>query len=212
MSSRPLTTCARPAGIEDAASARHLRLTALLDRMQQGDRRAAALFIVENGDLIRRRFRRRISNSVRRLFDSQDLVSTLARRLDRLVHRRTLRAESVGEFWSLVMAMGRFSLSERERNARKRGDFGAPRGCHDRPADLEPCAGVEDGGNYAMLDRCLKRLNDDGDATVLLLRLGGLSHTHIAEHMGVSVEAARKRWERVRKSLRGVEDEQCNQG
>jgi hypothetical protein len=28
----------------------------------------------------------------------------------------------------------------------------------------------------------------------------------------VSVEAARKRWERVRKSLRGVEDEQCNPG
>ena len=191
-----------PSACDDAES----RLAALLDRMQQGDRGAAALFMVENGDLIRRRFRGQISRSIRRLFDSQDLVSTLARRLDRIVHRGTLRAESVGEFWSLVMALGKYSLSERARDAKKHRDF----------RDLEgvtACAGpttggrADGGGELALLARCLTRLNDDADATILMLRLGGLSHVHIARHLGLSVESTRKRWERIRKLLRELENE-----
>src|SRR5262249_29722926 len=123
----------------------HLR--ALLLRMRRGDRHAAAEFVVENADSIRRRFRRRISGSVRRLFDSADLVSTVARRLDGIVGRGRLAAGSVGELWSLVMVVGRYSLSEHAGRARRPALPPAP------PAPAPPSD-----PDASLLERCLASL------------------------------------------------------
>ena len=59
----------------------------LLRRMRNGDREAAAQFITRYEDRIRRRIRGKLNPSVRRLFDSQDIFSTIGRRLDQYVHR-----------------------------------------------------------------------------------------------------------------------------
>src|SRR5262245_43990251 len=66
----------------------------LLARMRAGDRQAAAVFITRYESKIRRRVRGKLSLSMRRIFDSQDIVSTLGRRLDLYVRSGKLEAQS----------------------------------------------------------------------------------------------------------------------
>jgi hypothetical protein len=180
----------------------------LLRRMQAGDRQAAALFITENADLIRRRFRKRISRSVRRLFDSQDLISTLGRRLDRIVGGGTLGAASIAELWSLVMVLARCSLSEHSDKAMRHREFRdeetGTEGLTAWTAEPQGGANLNAPGGGALLERCIQRLGNGTDATILMLRVGGLSHGQIAEQLGISIEATRKRWQRIRSSLRAM--------
>jgi hypothetical protein len=70
---------------------------ALLARMRAGDRDAAAAFVTRYGTRIRRRLRGKMSPSIRRLFDSQELMSTVARRLDAFVRSGRLAAVSEGQ-------------------------------------------------------------------------------------------------------------------
>src|ERR1051325_8138362 len=72
------------------------RMVSLLERMKRGDRVAAAEFIADNASRIRRRFRGKLGPDVRRLFDSQDLVSTVSRRLDTIIMRHSLAAGAAG--------------------------------------------------------------------------------------------------------------------
>lgn len=178
----------------------------LLERMRAGDRVAAADFIVENAGLIRRRFRRRISRPVRQLFDSQDLVSTLARRLDDIVLRGRLGAGSVGELWSLVMVLATYSVSQHTSKALRHRDFRDPEFAAGQvPAGTD--RGAVDDERSAELDERLRRLDGGADVTILMLRLAGQSHARIAEHLGMNVGVVRKRWQRVREALRGMEAE-----
>src|SRR5689334_16822079 len=77
----------------------------LLTRMRAGDRNAAAQFMDRFGSRIRRRVRGRLRPAMRRLFDSQEIISTLARRLDLFVRGGQLNAETEGQLWTLVFKM-----------------------------------------------------------------------------------------------------------
>ena len=66
----------------------------LLHRMRAGDRHAAAEFVTKYGPRIRRRVRARMNPSMRRIFDSEELLSTMARRLDQFVHEGRMTAEN----------------------------------------------------------------------------------------------------------------------
>jgi DNA-directed RNA polymerase specialized sigma24 family protein len=83
----------------------------LLSRLRGGDRVALAKFILSQGKLIRARYRRQIRADARRLFDSEDLVSDVLAKLDRLVQDGALRAESASEFWSLIDVISRNIIS-----------------------------------------------------------------------------------------------------
>ena len=67
-----------------SSQAENASVAALLDRMRRGDRSAASEFVLAYGPLIRGRFRNRLSPRMRSYFDSLDLVSTVARRLDQI--------------------------------------------------------------------------------------------------------------------------------
>ena len=60
-------------------------LDSLVSRMAAGDREAVGTFLSLYGPMIRRRVRGKLRMSVRRLFDSQDILSTVGRRLDTIV-------------------------------------------------------------------------------------------------------------------------------
>ncbi len=70
-------------------------LPALLDRVRGGDREASAEFISRYGPRIRRRVRGKLSPAMRRLFDSQEILATVARRLDQMVASGERRAEGM---------------------------------------------------------------------------------------------------------------------
>src|SRR5438046_3107354 len=88
---------------------------ALLTRMRAGDRTAAAEFVSRFAPRIRRRIRGKLNPAMRRLFDSQEIMSTLGRRLDAFIGSRQLNADSMNELWALLFRMADNSLIEKAR-------------------------------------------------------------------------------------------------
>src|SRR5690606_30935513 len=96
-------------GIEEHPAA------ALLERMRRGDRDAAAEFLVGYGPLIRRRIRGKLGAAMRRLFDSQEILSTVGRRLDAFVNAGRLEATTTPQLWGLVIRIAENALIEKAR-------------------------------------------------------------------------------------------------
>lgn len=176
----------------------------LLTRMRSGDREAAAEFLDRFGSRIRRRVRGKLGPGMRRLFDSQEILSTLGRRLDQFVRSGRLRAESAPELWSLVFTIAENALVEKSRvlralEAREGEDSPLAHRMLSRLRDVE--ARSEDGPEIE-LDRALSVLEPGIDREILSLWLTGHQHNHIAESLGLAPTAVRKRWQKIRERLR----------
>lgn len=176
-------------------------LEALIRRMRVGDREAAAAFLSEYGWRIRRRLRGKLGPEMRRVFDSQDLLSTLARRLDTCVYERKLAATSADEMWAFVMGVARNSILEKARVVRR---LRAAEG-EDTPvaealrARLEP---AREAGPGVALEEVLAAASEGPDRDILWLWLLGTPLAEIAAQIGMNEEAAKKRWQRLRARLR----------
>src|SRR5688572_28295557 len=72
-----------------------------LGRIRGGDREAAAEFVRLNEALLRRRYRHKLGSALRRIVDSEDLVSTVSRRLDAYVLSGRVRAVTLQQLWAL---------------------------------------------------------------------------------------------------------------
>lgn len=176
----------------------------LLMRMRSGDRAAAAEFIERFGPRIRRRIHGKLGPAMRRLFDSQEILSTLGRRLDVCIRSGSLGATSIDELWSLVFRIADNSLVE---NARVFRSLEAKEG-EDSPLAYRMLQRFKDAestdrdGPLIEIDRALRSLDDSVDREILSLWLHGKQHVHIAESVGLSAPAVRKRWEKIRGKLR----------
>ncbi len=176
----------------------------LLRRMRSGDREASGAFVVHFGELIRLRVRDKLSAPLRRVVDSEDVLSTVARRLDELVYDRRLRAETDRELWSLVMRITKNVVSENvrmkdrhQRAAAAAREIGALRGENGAP-DAE----AVDVGRWA-----LESLEDGVDRTILRGRLSGAAHREIAASLGATPASVRMRWGRIVRALRDASKE-----
>ncbi len=174
----------------------------LLERMRGGDRDAAAEFMLVYGPRIRRRFRSLISRAMHRIFDTEDLLSTVARRLDEIVLRRRLQARSVEELWSLIARISTNSASRRAlecpRETRLPGRHAIPAEPVDAPAAL---AAREQADLVA--DACAQRVGPR-DHDLVRWRLERRPFGQIASLMGIETPTARKRWERIAAALRSA--------
>lgn len=176
----------------------------LLSRMKSGDREAAAEFLDRFGSRIRRRVRGKLGPGMRRLFDSQEILSTLGRRLDQFVLAGRLRAESAPELWSLVFTIAENALVEKSRvlkalEAREGEDSPL---AHRLASRLRELDGRSEDGPEIELDRALNVLEPGIDREILSLWLTGHQHNHIAECLGLAPTAVRKRWQKIRERLR----------
>src|SRR5215468_7302155 len=88
--------------------------------MRAGDRTAAALFVERFAPQIRRRIRGKLNPAMRRLFDSQEILSTLGRRLDAFIGAGRLSGGSLNQLWSLPFRIADNSLIEKARVFRSR--------------------------------------------------------------------------------------------
>ncbi len=179
-------------------------LPALLDRMRAGDRQAAATFLSRFGARIHRRVSGKLGSAMRRLFDSQEIMSTVARRLDQFVRAGRVEAGSIGELWSLVVQIADHSLAEKarvfralERREGEDGPFADLVRQRMRAAEIRASDGPE-----IEVDRALRHLSDPCDREILSLWLTGHSHVQTAELMGMAPTAIRKRWQGIREQLR----------
>lgn len=187
-----------PAGEEARCSAEDM-----LARMRAGDRDAASRFIREYGDLIRRRVRGKMGRGMRRLFDSQEILSTVGRRLDRYIKNGELRADDPPQLWGLVFRMVDAALVDKVR-AYKRlqnvegedSEFAARALARMREHD-ERGDGAE-----LELDAAFRALKSDGDRELLAMWLNDMRFPQIAAMLDISPDAARQRWQAIRAHLR----------
>lgn len=179
-------------------------LEGLITRMRSGDREAAGLFIRDYGPLIRRRARGKLGRAMRRLFDSQEILSTVSRRLDGYVRAQRLHAESAEQLWTLVFQMVDAALIDKMRILGRlqkvegeESEFAARLLQRLRDADRVGAEGFE-----IQIDAALRSLKSDVDREVFSLWLAGLQLRQIADQLGTNAGAVRQRWQAIRDHLR----------
>jgi DNA-directed RNA polymerase specialized sigma24 family protein len=157
------------------------------------------------GSRIRRRIRGKLGSSMRRLFDSLEILSTLGRRLDLYVMSGRLQATNESQLWSLLFKMAdnalidKARLFNRLRTAESEdGEFAQQLVVRLRQADGEPSTSIE-----VEIDNCLRSISDAMDRRILSLWLTGEPHTSIAHLVDLPATAVRKRWEKIKQELKG---------
>lgn len=187
-----------PAGHGNGAS----EVDALVERIRAGDRDALAIFLHRYGDRIRARVRLRLSPSVRRLADSQDMLSTVARRLDRFVRDGHIRASGPEELWSLVMTTAHNAIVEKHRLVRRLQRVEGPDAAWARPL----ISALRDEDDARSLDpligQALDALSSETDRAILSRWLAGDTLAASGASLGLSPDATRQRWRSMRLTLR----------
>lgn len=177
-------------------------LDALVERVRAGDREAFAIFLQTYGERIRARVRLRLSPSVRRLADSQDMMSTVARRLDRFVRDGRIRASGADELFSLVLTTAHNAILEKHRLVRRLQRVEGPDAAWARPL----ISALRDDDAAVALDPligdALNALSSDTDRAILSRWLAGDTLASCGAALGLSPEATRQRWRAMRLTLR----------
>jgi len=176
----------------------------LLARMRAGDREAASRFMQQFGEILRRRVRGKMGRGMRRLFDSQEILSTVSRRLDRYVRDGQVRAGDEPQLWSLVFKMADAALIDKVRMYKRLqtvegedSDFAERALDRIRTSEQRVPEGAE-----LELDAAFKCLKGDVDRELLAMWLNGLPFAQIAAMLDTTPAGARQRWQAIRAQLR----------
>ena len=183
-------------------------LPELLIRMREQDRGAVAEFIEAYGTLIRRRVRSKLSPTMRRVFDSLDVLSSLARRLDVVVAKGQLRAMTEGQFFSFVNQVAENAIVDQARLVRRLQRVEAPDGevahlMRRRLLDGDEAPSIREDE----LARVIGSVPTEADRDMVFLWMNGRSLKSIGETLGLTHAAARQRWRTLRVSLKAILEE-----
>lgn len=166
----------------------------LLSRMRAGDRDAAAEYLLRRREALRRWTDRAAGPR-----GGEDLLSTVLRRFDRLVHAGRFQGRTEADAWRVVVAIGRrtlVNLTQRAALHRKAIEaLGATRANATSDGDAASAS-----FDAAALHRIVAGLGNE-DYLVLVGKLEGRRSHEIAASFGASEEAVRTRWSRLRKML-----------
>ncbi len=188
----------------EVASAIDIDIADLLRRMRTGEREAAAIFVTRYESRIRRRIRGKLNPSMRRLFDSQDIVSTVGRRLDQFVGGGRLEATNFGQLWALVFRMATNAIIDKSRLFRRLQEAEGPDGhlAQEMLARLRRAERVQQSGAGIEIDAALRLLPDEIDQQIFLGWLAGTRFNEIAPAVNLTHDTVRKRWQKIREHLR----------
>ncbi|MCL4740711.1 MAG: hypothetical protein KJZ54_00750 [Phycisphaerales bacterium] len=176
----------------------------LLAEALAGDREAIATYLCRNAARIKRRYRARLPGPARRWLDPDDLVSIIGLHLDAYVLSGRLAVANEAQLWSLVFRIGDRVLARLSRQADlERRVVGAgvgptASGCPAR----NPRPTLRHFTAARRPAETLRSIRRDEDRELLRLRLAGVPFDIIADQLGVSPAAARKRWQRLIATLR----------
>lgn len=188
---------------ENAPAAPQGKKADVVLQIRTGDREAAARFLLEHEGLIRRRYRQRLGR-LRNLLDSQDLLSTLARRLDAFVHGRQVEATTLGQLLALIFQIGDHAFVDKSRVFARLQKVEGPDSliAQEWRCRLARAERSRPDGANAELDRMFVSLVSDTDRQILALWMAGEEHPEIATQLGLSHAATRQRWARICDRLR----------
>jgi RNA polymerase sigma factor (sigma-70 family) len=179
------------------------RAAALLERIRGGDREALAEAIEENRMLIQRYIRMRLRGSLRKLFDTGDVLGTVSRRLDHALLRGTLELRSTEHLRALLQRTIQNAMIDKHRLLTRLDSVEGP--------DSEWASGFvrrsrRSTGGLAGVDEPLEAamaaLDDEHDRRILAMWMHGLSHGEIADRLGFTPAGVRQRWHRIRFRLK----------
>jgi DNA-directed RNA polymerase specialized sigma24 family protein len=166
------------------------------------NREHIADFVLRHEDRIRAIARRKLPTEARSVFGTEDVFSTVARRVDALAAKGLLRAESEAQLWALVSRVVENVSLERgrlvESTASRTGDDAAF--WADISRDLRRCR--DDNEAFVLVFEMMSAMTDAADRQIFLLRLRGVSHRVIAQQLGATEDAVRQRWVVIRRTLR----------
>ena len=138
-----------------------------------------------------------------RLFDSQDIFSTVGRRLDQYVQTGKLQAQCANQLWALIFRMATNAVIDKSRMFRRLqkaegldSQFAQELMSRFRQAERRENQGVE-----IEIDNVLKLLADDIDREILTQWLFGSKFSEIAQSIGMAHTGVRKRWQKIRELL-----------
>ena len=189
-------------GVRRDASPESDSVSALLQRMRSGDRVAAAHFVIRYESRIRRRIRGKLGPAMRSIFDSQDILSTLGRRLDHIVRSGRLGASSEDELWALVFRTAEQAVREKARAFRRSRNREVQVGLFTNRASSLLRQAQHDshavGFDFDFAMRCLANATD---RQILSLWMSGAPLSAIAATLDFAPATVRKRWERIKRRL-----------
>ncbi|MCA9311796.1 MAG: hypothetical protein KDA21_11360 [Phycisphaerales bacterium] len=171
----------------------------LRERIRTGDRDVIAAFVLKHGPVIRRRAAGRLGTRMRRLFDSQEILSTVLRRMDDYIKRGNLTVESEAQLMKLMLQMTTAAVIDKARISERLGRVESPTRPETGHADQGEIA---DEAECAMMERAFRALDRDVDRDILWLWLSDVPQAVMADLLGESPDFVRKRWQRIRHRLR----------
>lgn len=180
-----------------------LSVVDLVARLQDGDRDAAAELVRRHGALIRRRIRRSLPPRVRRMFDSQDILSTLYRRIDRLASEQMIRAQTPDEALGLLVRIAQNAVIDKARTVRRIDRIESLVAHLDVSAapPKKDCETRREKVSEAIISEAFHILPDPDDRAILSLWLQGVDQTVIADTLGWKPSRVWWRWSRIRSKL-----------
>lgn len=165
------------------------------------DRGAVARYLLANEARIRAIARRKLTARTRSVFDSEDVFSSVLRRVDVLAQAGRLRLQSEAELWGLIEAIARNNAVSRS-CLMERARF---RLTEDGPYAYELLKRLDslctDDEVTVLVFRMMLALDSEADRHLLALLLRGANHRAIGGLLGFSEEASRQRWARIRREL-----------
>jgi DNA-directed RNA polymerase specialized sigma24 family protein len=165
------------------------------------ERAALAQYLVCNKDLIQAIARRKLTARTKSVYDSEDVFSSVARRLDELAARDVLRPRDEKEMWALIATVACNNAISRTRLIERAKVFLTD----DAPYAFELMRRLKeyttDEEANLLVHRMLLCLPNEVDRQQFLLLLRGASHRAIGSLLGFSEEASRQRWTKVRRLL-----------
>jgi DNA-directed RNA polymerase specialized sigma24 family protein len=170
---------------------------------QKPVRQALAEFVLKNQERVRAVARRKLSPRTRAACDSEDVLSSVLRRLDDMARRGVFQPRSEPELWALIKSIARNTALSRTRlieGMRNRLTEDGPY-AYEVLKRLNACE--TDDEATLLVYRMMMSLKDATDRQIMGLLFRGARHKAIATLLGISEEASRQRWLVIRRDLSG---------
>jgi len=168
----------------------------LLFRSGQIDalRPALARFVLANEEAIRKIARERMFACTRNILDTDDLMCTVLRRIDRLVEKKRFSPASEEDVWGLLQTVAHHSAITKNRLVQRTYTLSLEGGPYARWLLERVNRCVDNEEVAALLTRLMLAIPTTLDRQMFSLRLRGTTHRVTAQLLGISEVAARKRW------------------
>lgn len=164
-------------------------------------RNALADYLIRNQDIIRDMARSKLTRDVQGVCDSEDVFSSVLRRLDEMVIQGTLKPRSVSELWKCIEAITVNLAVDRVRIISRLRQFTSEDGVFAREVIKRLEGYVSDDQAAILLYRMMMSLPVALDRQLLDLRFRGATIKAAAGLLGMTMDSATMRWYRLRGRL-----------